>query len=68
LFARVPWHIAQVVLFEDEINETRAIHSAAAGIGRAVFVIEIARGQLERAGEKSLHLRRIIVEAFDLIG
>ena len=67
MFARVPRHIADAVLFEDEINETRAIHPAAAGIGRAVFVIEIARGQLEGGGEKPLHLRGIIVEALDLI-
>src|SRR5260370_35210006 len=37
-------------------------------MGRAVFVIEIARGEFERAGEKFLHFGRIIVEALDLIG
>src|SRR2546430_1496768 len=68
LFARIPRHIADIALFEDKINETRAIHPAATRIGRAVFVIEIAGGEFERAGEKFLHFGRIIIEALDLIG
>ncbi len=68
LLARVPRHIADAILLEDKINETGAIHAAGVGIGRSVFVIEIARGQFERADEKLLHFGRIIVEALDLIG
>jgi hypothetical protein len=55
-------------LFEDKINETGAIHPASGGVGRPVFVIEIAGGEFERVGEKLLHFGRIIVEALELIG
>ena len=66
MFTRIPRHIADIALFEDKINETGAIHPAAIRIGRAVFVIEIARRQFEGADEKLLHVGRIIFESFDL--
>jgi hypothetical protein len=67
LFARVSRHITDPVLFEHKINKTGTVHPAARGIGRAIFVIEIARGQFERAREKLLHLCRIIFKPFDRV-
>src|SRR5207237_6657966 len=66
LLARIARHIFHAVLFEHEINKTGAIHPAVRGIGRAVFVIEVARRQFESADEKLLHVGRIIFESFDL--
>jgi hypothetical protein len=51
LFARITRNIADIILLEHIIDESRAIHSAAGGIGRAVLVIKIARRQLERRSE-----------------
>src|SRR5207249_10371044 len=68
LFTQTPRHIADIALFDEKINDTRTTHPAATRIGRAVFVIEIAGGEFERAGEKFLHFGRIIIEPLDLIG
>ena len=67
LLARIARHFSDVILFEHIINKTRAIHSAGGRVGRAIFIIEIARGQFERRSQELLHLERIIFETFDLI-
>ena len=67
LFARIARHIRDFVLLEHVINEPRAIHSAISGISRAIFVIEIARGQFERRSEELLDFERIILEPLDLV-
>lgn len=67
LLARIPRHIADIILFKHVINESGTIQSAAGRIGRTVFIIEIARGQLECRGQEFLDLEWIIFEALDLI-
>lgn len=67
LLGRIARHIADVVLLEHVINKARAIHSTVGRIRRAIFVIEIARGQLKCRGQELLDLERIILEAFELV-
>ena len=48
LLARIARHVFNSVLRQHVIDEAGAIHSAIRRIGRAVFVIEISRCELER--------------------
>jgi hypothetical protein len=68
LLAGIARHVGKSVLTEHVVNETRAIHSAVFGIGRAITVAEILFCQLEPSLDDLAHPWRIIVIAGNFVG
>jgi hypothetical protein len=66
LLARIARHVPDTVLREDVEDKAGAIHPPARWIGRTVFVLEIARRQLERHVGYVPDVLRIIFVAGDL--
>lgn len=67
LLTRIARHIAHTGICQHVINETRAIHAAAIGIGRTVLVIEAAARELERTIDNLPDFDRIVFVAVDFI-